>query len=249
MQNQNKIAIVTGGGSGIGFAIAEKFAQNNIRTIIIGRDQKKLDSAKEKLGELCEPVPYDVNELAGIPKLVNELVQRFGVIDILVNNAGINLKKDFTEVTDEDFQKIILTNVTSVFVFSREVVKCMLEKKNGGVIINISSMAAQYGLPRVIGYSASKNAIDGMTRAMAVELSPKGIRINAIAPGFITTPMTAKAFSDDPARLNKAMGRTPMGKLGEPADIGDAALFLVSDAAKFITGVILPVDGGNSIGF
>ena len=249
MQNQNKIAIVTGGGSGIGLAIAEKFTQNNIRTIIIGRDQKKLDSAKEKLGELCEPVPYDVNELAGIPKLVNELVQRFGVIDILVNNAGINLKKDFTEVTDEDFQKIILTNVTSVFVFSREVVKCMLEKKNGGVIINISSMAAQYGLPRVIGYSASKNAIDGMTRAMAVELSPKGIRINAIAPGFITTPMTAKAFSDDPARLNKALARTPMGKLGEPADIGDAALFLVSDAAKFITGVVLPVDGGNSIGF
>ena len=249
MQNQNKIAIVTGGGSGIGLAIAEKFTQNNIRTIIIGRDQIKLDSAKKRLGELCEPLSYDVNELAGIPGLVNELKQRFGKIDILVNNAGINLKKDFTEVTDEDFQKVILTNVTSVFVFSREVVKCMLEKKNGGVIINISSMAAQYGLPRVIGYSASKNAIDGMTRAMAVELSSKGIRINAIAPGFITTPMTAKAFSDDPARLNKALARTPMGKLGEPADIGDAALFLVSDAAKFITGVILPVDGGNSIGF
>ena len=247
IENQ-KIAIVTGGGSGIGLAIAEKFTQNNIRTIIIGRDQKKLDSAKEKLGDLCEPLSYDVNELAGIPNLIDGLVKRFGKIDILVNNAGINLKKDFTEVTDEDFQKIILTNVTSVFVFSREVVKCMLEN-NSGVIINISSMAAQYGLPRVIGYSASKNAIDGMTRAMAVELSSKGIRINAIAPGFITTPMTAKAFSDDPARLNKALARTPMGKLGEPADIGDAALFLVSDAAKFITGVILPVDGGNSIGF
>lgn len=250
MQNSvGSIAIVTGGGSGIGFAIAEKFTQNNIRTIIIGRDQKKLTDAKEKLGELCEAVSFDVNDLAGIPKLISDLLQRFGKIDILVNNAGINLKKDFTEVTDEDFQGIILTNVTSVFVFSREVVKCMLEKKNGGVIINISSMAAQYGLPRVIGYSASKNAIDGMTRAMAVELSPKGIRVNAIAPGFITTPMTAKAFSDDPARLNKAIGRTPMGKLGEPADIGDAALFLVSDAAKYITGVILPVDGGNSIGF
>jgi len=247
--NQNKIAIVTGGGSGIGLAIAEKFTQNNIRTIIIGRDQQKLKAAKEKLGDLCEPVPYDVNDLAGIPNLVNDLVKRFGTIDILVNNAGINLKKDFTEVTDEDFQKVILTNVTSVFVFSREVVKCMLGKEKGGVIINISSMAAQYGLPRVIGYSASKNAIDGMTRAMAVELSSKGIRINAIAPGFITTPMTAKAFSDDPARLNRALARTPMGKLGEPADIGDAALFLVSDAAKFITGVILPVDGGNSIGF
>ena len=247
IENQ-KIAIVTGGGSGIGLAIAEKFTQNNIRTIIIGRDQKKLDSAKEKLGDLCEPLSYDVNELAGIPNLIDGLVKRFGKIDILVNNAGINLKKDFTEVTDEDFQKIILTNVTSVFVFSREVVKCMLEN-NSGVIINISSMAAQYGLPRVIGYSASKNAIDGMTRAMAVELSSKGIRVNAIAPGFITTPMTAKAFSDDPARLNKALARTPMGKLGEPADIGDAALFLISDAAKFITGVILPVDGGNSIGF
>jgi len=226
MQNQNKIAIVTGGGSGIGLAIAEKFTQNNIRTIIIGRDQIKLDSAKKRLGELCEPLSYDVNELAGIPGLVNELKQRFGKIDILVNNAGINLKKDFTEVTDEDFQKVILTNVTSVFVFSREVVKCMLEKKNGGVIINISSMAAQYGLPRVIGYSASKNAIDGMTRAMAVELSSKGIRVNAIAPGFITTAMTAKAFSDDPERMNKAMARTPMGKFGEPSDIGDAALFL-----------------------
>ena len=141
------IAIVTGGGSGIGLAIAEKFTQNNIRTIIIGRDQQKLNAAKEKLGELCEPVPYDVNELAGIPNLVNDLVQRFGKIDILVNNAGINMKKEFTQVTDEDFQKVLLTNVTSVFVFSREVVKCMLEKKIGGVIINISSMAAQYGLP------------------------------------------------------------------------------------------------------
>src|SRR6266516_7812172 len=137
-----KTAIVTGGGSGIGLAIAEKFVQNNIRTIIIGRDQKKLNTAKEKLGELCEFVPYDVNELSGIPKLVTDLLQRFGRIDILVNNAGINMKKEFTEVTDEEFQKVILTNVTSIFVLSREVVKCMLEKKNGGVIINISSMAA-----------------------------------------------------------------------------------------------------------
>ena len=249
MQPNNKIAIVTGGGSGIGLAIAEKFVQNNIRTIIIGRDQKKLTAAKEKLGDLCEFVPYDVNELLGIPKLVTDLLQRFGQIDILVNNAGINMKKEFTEVTDEEFQKVILTNVTSIFVLSREVVKCMLEKKNGGVILNISSMAAQYGLPKVIAYSASKNAIDGMTRAMAVELSPKGIRVNAIAPGFITTDMTAKAFSNDPERMNKAIARTPMGKFGLPADIGDAALFLASDAAKFITGVILPVDGGNSIGF
>ncbi len=110
-------------------------------------------------------------------------------------------------------------------------------------------MAAQYGLPKVIAYSASKTAIDGMTRAMAVELSPKGIRVNAIAPGFIYSEMTAKALDSDPERKAKVFGRTPMGIMGQATDIGEAAYFLASDAAKFITGVVLPVDGGNSIGF
>jgi NAD(P)-dependent dehydrogenase (short-subunit alcohol dehydrogenase family) len=110
-------------------------------------------------------------------------------------------------------------------------------------------MAAQYGLPKVIAYSASKTAIDGMTRAMAVELSPKGIRVNAIAPGFIYSDMTAKALDSDPERKAKVFSRTPMGVMGQASDIGDAALFLASDAAKYITGVVLPVDGGNSIGF
>lgn len=244
-----KIAIVTGGGSGIGLAISEKFVQNNIHTIIIGRDQQKLSCAKEKLGALCEPLNGDLNDLASIPGLVNSVAEKHGRIDILVNNAGINMKKDFTDVTDEDFQKIILTNLTAVFCLSREVVKCMLEKNVRGNIINISSMASQYGIPKVIAYSASKSAIEGMTRAMAVELSPKGIRINCIAPGFIATDMSAKALNNDPERKGKALGRTPMGELGAPADIGDAAVFLASDAAKYITGVVLPVDGGNSIGF
>ncbi|HET9823730.1 MAG TPA: SDR family oxidoreductase [Chitinophagaceae bacterium] len=246
--NQTKIAIVTGGGSGLGLAIAAKFVQNNIRTIIIGRNQERLDCAKEKLGALCEPINYDLSLLDGIPKLVADITQTFGNVDILVNNAGINLKKNFTDVTDEEFQKILLTNLTAVFVLSREVVKKML-KKNHGVVINISSMAAHYGLPRVIGYSASKTAIEGMTRAMATELSPQGIRVNCIAPGFIETDMTAIALNTDPDRKNRAISRTPMGKMGTPDDIGEAALFLSSDAAKFITGIVLPVDGGNSIGF
>ena len=244
-----KMALVTGGGSGIGFAITERFVQNNIHTIIVGRDQKKLDCARQKLGDLCEPVSYDLNLLPGIPKLVRDLTQRFGQIDILVNNAGINLKKDFTEVTDEEFQNIQLTNVTTVFALSREVVKGMLEKGKGGTIINISSMASQYGLPKVIAYTASKSAIEGMTRAMAVELSPLGIRVNCIAPGFIATDMSAKALNDDTERMQKVMSRTPMGKLGQPGDVADAALFLISDAAKYITGIVLPVDGGNSVGF
>ena len=245
---KNKIAIVTGGGSGLGFAIAEKFVQNGIETIIAGRNKEKLDAAAEKLGALCHAIVCDVADLGSIPGFVQGVVEKYGQIDILVNNAGTNMKKEFAEVTDEEFQQVITTNLSAVFSMSREVVKIMLQN-GGGSIINISSMAAQYGLPKVIAYSASKTAIDGMTRAMAVELSPKGIRVNAIAPGFIYSDMTAKALNSDPERKAKVFGRTPMGIMGQPDDIGDAAYFLVSDAAKFITGVVLPVDGGNSIGF
>jgi NAD(P)-dependent dehydrogenase (short-subunit alcohol dehydrogenase family) len=248
MPEKNKIAIVTGGGSGLGFAIAKKFTENSITTIIAGRDKEKLFKAKEQLGNLCHAKTCDVSDLSSIPKFIDEIIKEFGQIDILVNNAGINQKKEFAEVTDEEFQRVITTNLTAVFVMSREVVKHMLEKKSG-CIINISSMAAQYGLPKVIAYSASKTAIDGMTRAMAVELSPKGIRVNAIAPGFIYSDMTAKALDSDPERKAKVFGRTPMGIMGQPEDIGNAALYLASDAAKFVTGVVLPVDGGNSIGF
>jgi NAD(P)-dependent dehydrogenase (short-subunit alcohol dehydrogenase family) len=249
MNDQNKkVAIVTGGGSGIGLGIAQKFTQAGIQTIIVGRDEAKLNSAKELLGENAFAIPCDLSNLSSIPSFIEKVIWAFGQIDVLVNNAGINMKKDFTEVSDEDFQSIITTNLCSVFAISREVVKQMLKQGNGS-IINISSMAAQYGLPRVIAYSASKTAIDGMTRAMATELSPKGIRVNAIAPGFIKTPMTAKALDSDPERKAKVFARTPMGYMGEPADIGEAALFLAGDASKYITGVVLPVDGGNSIGF
>lgn len=245
---QNKIALVTGGGSGLGLAMAARFVQGGIVTVIVGRDKQKLVAAKEKLGELGHAFPCDLSNLSSIPKLIDDVVSRFGKIDVLVNNAGINYKKEFTEVTDEDFQRIIHTNVTAVFAVSREVVKCM-KARNGGSIINISSMAAQYGLPKVIAYSASKTAIDGMTRAMAVELAQYNIRVNAIAPGFIYSNMTATALDSDPERKAKVFSRTPMGKMGQPEDIGEAAFYLASDAAKYVTGVVLPVDGGNSIGF
>lgn len=158
------------------------------------------------------------------------------------------MKKEFTEVTDEEFQRVLLTNVTAVFALSREVARNMI-KKGKGSIINISSMASQYGIPKVIAYTASKAAIEGMTRAMAVDLSPQGIRVNCIAPGFIATDMSTRALDNDPERKQKVLSRTPMGVLGNPADVGEAALFLTSDAARYITGVVLPVDGGNSIGF
>ena len=246
--NTTKTVVVTGGGSGIGLAIAQKFVAAGWQTIIVGRDVQKLSAAKECMGELCQTISADLSDLAAIPELVKSLGEQFGSIDALVNNAGINMKKEFLEVTDADFQTILTTNVSAVFTLSREVVKLMLEQ-GGGSIINISSMASQYGIPKVIAYTASKSAIEGMTRAMAVELSPKGIRVNCIAPGFIATDMSAKALNNDPERKAKVMGRTPMGVMGKPSDIGEAALFLASDAAGYITGVVLPVDGGNSIGF
>lgn len=243
-----KVAIVTGGGSGLGKAIAEKLIKNHITTIILGRDERKLESAAQDLGGLCHPVVFDLAQLSEIPTLVTGLVQQFGHIDILVNNAGINHKKDFTDVTDEEFQQVLTTNVCAVFALSREVVKHMLHLGSGS-IVNISSMAAQYGIPRVIAYTAAKTAIEGMTRAMAVELSPLGIRVNAVAPGFIYSDMTAKALDSDPERKQRVLSRTPMGVMGLPENIGDAVHFLVSDAARYITGTVLPVDGGNSVGF
>jgi len=244
----NKIALVTGGSSGLGLAIAQKFVSQNIFTIITGRDQQKLEEAAASLGSLCLPLVMDMTQLDKLPGHVQDIVRRFGRIDILVNNAGINQKKDFTEVTDQDFLQILQTNLVSVFSLSREVVKVMLTQGSGS-IINISSMAAQYGLPKVIAYTASKTAIEGMTRAMAVELSPSGIRVNCIAPGFIETKMSATALNNDPERKRKVLSRTPMGKLGLPEDVANTAYFLAAGESAYLTGTIIPVDGGNSIGF
>ncbi len=248
MNPEAKTAIITGGASGLGLATTKKFTEAGIRTIIIGRDESKLQAAAKAFGSLCTYKVCDLSNIEAIPALVNEIIAGYGVPDILVNNTGINMKKPFAEVTDRDFQSIIQTNLTSVFVLSREIVKQMTTVGSGS-IINISSMASQYGIPYVIAYTATKSAIEGMTRAMATELSPQGIRVNCVAPGFIATDMSAKALDNDPNRKQKVLSRTPMGKLGIPEDIADAVLFLASDAAKYITGVILPVDGGNSIGF
>lgn len=244
----NRIAIITGGASGIGFAIAKKFVQNDIRVILIGRDKTRLKLACETLGVLSDFVGCDLSELSVLPGIVNKIRENYGRIDILVNNAGMHLKKPMKHVTDEDFQKVILTNQTAMFSLTREVASIM-QQQHSGVVLNISSMASQYGLPYVIAYTASKSAIEGMTRAMAVELAQFGIRVNCLAPGFIKTNMSSLALEKDPERKKKVLARTPLGRLGNTEEVADAALFLVSKSSSFITGIILPVDGGNSIGF
>jgi NAD(P)-dependent dehydrogenase (short-subunit alcohol dehydrogenase family) len=248
LNSQRKIAIVTGGTSGLGYAIAEKFVKNDIFTIIIGQKEEKAQAAQASLGELSAYMLCDLSRLDAIPGLIDEVIKAHGRVDILVNNAGVHLKKPMLEVTDEEFQRVVLINQTVVFVLSREVGKIMV-KQNGGCIVNISSMAPHYGIPKVIAYTAAKSAVEGMTRAMAVELSPYGVRVNCVAPGFIRTNMSSSALDSDPDRKQKVLSRTPMGKLGIPGDVAKSVYFLASDEAEFITGTVLFVDGGNAIGF
>ena len=243
-----KTVLVTGGGTGLGFAIAQAMIFAGARVLIIGRREEALAQACKSLGTNSSYKVFDISLLEKIPVFANEVKTSLGDVDVLVNNAGINMKKDFFEVTDADFESIMRINQQAAFALSREFARNMVQRKSGCIIM-ISSIAAKYGIPKVISYTAAKSAIEGMTRAMAVDLSPLGIRVNCIAPGFIETDMSAKALNNDPERKAKVLGRTPMGFLGKPEDVGNAAVFLASDAAKYITGAVLPVDGGNSIGF
>ena len=239
---------MTGGGTGLGFGITKAFVEAGAKVIITGRSETVLKDASGELGDQVSYIVSDVSVVEELPLFVEKVESEFGEIDTLVNNAGINMKKPLTEVTDAEFQNIIQTNVNGLFSLTREVAKGMKRRKRGS-IINITSMAAIYGIPMVTAYTTSKTAVLGMTKSLAVDLSPEGIRVNAIAPGFIDSPMLRKAFDSDPDRERRVLERTPMKKLGEARDIAMAAVFLASDAAKFVTGVNLPVDGGNSIGF
>lgn len=242
------MALITGGGSGLGFAIARAFVDAGGRVVISGRREDALREACRCLGESAAFIQNDITRLDELPLLVANIESRFGAIDILVNNSGVHLKKELSQVTDDDFHRVIHVNQEAVFSLTREVTRGMAQRARGCIIM-VSSMASRYGIPKVVAYTASKAAVEGMTRALAVELSPKGIRVNCIAPGFIETPMSARALGQDPERKRRVLERTPLGRLGKPEEVGYAAVFLASDAASYITGAILTVDGGNSIGF
>ncbi len=246
---ENKCALVTGGGTGIGLAITRAFVSAGAKVVITGRREDVLKEACGQLGPKATFRDCDVSQTKGLPALVESIENGpEGPIDILVNNAGINLKRPAIEVVDEDFDKVIQINLNGLFALSREVARHMVPRKSG-VILNISSMTALYGIPKVPAYSASKTAVAGLTRALAVEWAPLGLRVNAISPGFIFSDMTDKALNSDPDRKRRVMDRTPMGRMGQADEVAAAAVFLCSEAGSFVTGVNLPVDGGNSIGF
>ena len=243
-----KRALITGGSKGLGFAIAKAFIEYGAEVIITGRNREQMNKACTDLGKKCTGLIFDLKDLDRIAAFVSTVEKEHGAIDILVNNAGIHLKKDALAVSDEEYEEVIRINQQAVFAMSRECAKKMVTRKKG-VIVMVSSMASQYGIPKVIAYTSAKSAVEGMTRGLAVELSPLGIRVNCIAPGFIETDMSSKALNGDKERKERVLSRTPMGKLGTPEDIAHAAVYLSSDAAGYITGIVLPVDGGNAIGF
>lgn len=245
---EGKTALITGGGTGIGFGIAQEFINAKAKVIITGRREEVLKNACAVLGENAHYVVSDLSILGAIPTLVTNIESEFGAIDILVNNAGIHLKKWAQETTDEEFLKIIQTNLLSVFALTREVAKGMLERKNGSIIL-ISSMAGLFGIDRVSAYGTSKTALIGLMNNLVTEYSRNNLRINCIAPGWITSDMFLNAINQDQERKQKIINRIALPDFGKPEDIGNAAVYLSSQAGRYVTGVVLPVDGGATVNF
>jgi gluconate 5-dehydrogenase len=245
---EREIAIITGGGTGIGLAIAHSMASAGARVVLVGRREAELASAVREIGRRSSYVVHDVTDVDKASAVIERINAEVGPITCLVNNAGIHLKKPAIDTTPEEFERVLRTHVFGAHALTRAVAPSMIERKSGSILFT-ASMASLFGIPLVIAYTAAKAAYVGMVKAYATEFSPHGVRVNAIAPGWIETEMSRKALAGDPVRRDKILGRTPMGKLGRPADIGWAAVFLTSPAAEFVTGVILPVDGGISVGF
>jgi gluconate 5-dehydrogenase len=245
---EGELALVTGGGTGIGFGIARAMTQAGARVVLSGRREEVLEKAVAELGTLASYVTGDVSDVAGASDFADRVTRRCGSVSILVNNAGNHHKAFFRDTSFEDFDKVINAHVRGSFLMAKVFSPGMVERKHGHILF-IASMTTFMGMSQVIGYSAAKSAIGGMVRALTAELAVDGVRVNAIAPGWINSEMMHRAVDNDPGRRAKILGRTPMGRFGDPEDIGDAAVYLSSPAASFVTGVILPVDGGALIGF
>lgn len=246
---EGECALVTGGGSGIGLAIARCMAEAGAQVVLAGRREGLLAEAAEALGSAASYVVHDVTELERAPLLVEQAQAAAGrPISILVNNAGTHLKKPAADTTDTEFQSILTTHLCAAHALNRAALPGMLERGHGSILL-IGSMASLFGIPLVMAYSTAKTGMLGMVRSLASEVSGSGVRVNAIAPGWIETPMMRRALDGDPDRQKKILSRTPAQAFGQPHDIGWAAVYLTSPAAAFVTGVCLPVDGGASIGF
>lgn len=243
-----RTALVTGASRGIGWAIAQALSQAGATVLLAGRDQETLKQKAEIVradGRDVDVVDFDVSQEASIEVGVQKALAGHRRIDILVNNAGAGLRQRFAETTDADFARVIDTNLRGPFHLAR-LMSAHMAKQGGGSMINVASALSILGRSQAVIYTASKHALAGMTKALACELAADGIRVNAICPGYVETEMMTKQRGDR-AFYEAVNARTPLGRWAQPHEIGGAAVFLASDAASYVTGHLLCVDGGLTV--
>jgi glucose 1-dehydrogenase len=250
MSLEDKVAIVTGGAKGIGLAIAKRFASDGARVVIADINDDAGSHAAQEVGAhgAVRFVRCDVGDKAEVENLVGSTVQAWGSIDVLVNNAGIAHGADFLDVSEADFDRVLRVNLKGTFLVGQAVARQMVEQiKAGGApgtIVNMSSINAVVTIGNLVAYSASKGGINQLTKVMALSLAPHGIRVNAIGPGSIMTDMLASIATDKSAK-HRLLSRTPLGRIGDPAEIAAIAAFLASDEASYVTGQTIYADGGR----
>ncbi len=241
---EGKTVIVTGAGKGIGRAIAIALGEAGANVLLVARTKSDLENVMQEMdGERTSYAVADVTDRSDIRSAVEQAAERFGSVDILVNNAGMNIRSKLDDATDSEWHKIMDTNSQSVFMFSQEAAKHM---NKGASIINVSSVGGERALKTGVVYAASKAAIIQMTKVMAMEWGERGIRVNAIGPWYFRTPLTEKVLSD-PEYLDSILAVTPLKRVGELPEVASPVVFLASDAAGYITGQTLFIDGGMSI--
>ena len=242
-QLQNQVAVVTGAGRGIGRAIALKFAGAGADVVCVSRTQENSDKVAAEvraLGRKAWALAVDVADSVAVAAAVERILADCGKIDILVNNAGVTRDGLLMRMSDADWDTVVNTNLKGAFHFTRDFFR-IFAKQRAGRVINVSSVIGLIGNPGQCNYAASKAGLIGFTQSVARELASRGVTVNAIAPGFIETDMTAELNAELKANI---LRQIPMGKFGSPDDVADAALFLASPAARYITGQVLTVDGG-----
>lgn len=240
-----KVVIVTGGTKGIGRAAVKKFCEAGATAIIVNRSEKEGKEYEKELvesGYKAEAIAADVSKVGDIKNMVEIVLQKYGKIDVLVNCAGVNRRKKAIEYNEEDWDFMVDINLKGVFFTCLEVGKTMIERGEGA-IVNISSIQGEVVLPERSIYAITKGGVKQLTKALAVEWSKFGVRVNAISPAFVETPMVEKVLEDENWR-NIILSHTPMGRVGKPEEIAEVILFLASERASYITGANIMVDGG-----
>ena len=239
-----QVALVTGGSRGIGLAIAQEFGRAGARVAVVARNGETAAAAAASLeGAAHKGYACDVSDAADTKAVVVELEEELGPVDILVNNAGITRDNIFLRMKEEEWDEVIAVNLKGAFNMTRALVRGMM-KRRSGVVLNITSVVGVVGNAGQANYAASKAGLIGFTKSIAKELAPRGVRCNAIAPGFIETDMTAKLPE---AAVLELHSRIPLGRFGDPGDVGGLARFLAGPGARYITGQVVAVDGGMAI--